>query len=81
MVGNESEEEDEDDEDLTPEEKEKKRAALEYRRKMEAEGFTTVTMDDVNKHRKRGKDSYGTVVEGVTQEEMDKLVEKQRMRQ
>ncbi len=80
MIGNEREEEDEDDEDLTPEEREKKKADLEYRRKMEAEGFTTVTLDSGNKYRKRGKDSYGTVVEGVTQEEMDKLVEKQRMR-
>ena len=40
-----------------------------------------VTMDDVNSHRKRGKDSYGTVVEGVTEAEIKKLVEKQKLRQ
>ena len=67
---------DSDDEDLDDEAKEKKRKFLEHKRSVEARGFTLVTSDDINPHRKRGRDSYGTVVEGVTDEEMQRIVEK-----
>ena len=70
LVPNESDE----DDDLDDDEREKKRAFLEHKRRVEADGFTMVTMDDVNQHRKRGKDSYGTVVEGITEDEMKRLV-------
>ena len=69
-----------EDEDLTPEEREQKRKEREHRKKMEAMGFTTVTMDDTVKKRKRGVDEFGTVVEGITEEEAQRIVEKQRMR-
>ena len=38
-------------------------------------------MDDVNKHRKRGRDTYGTVVDGITEEEGRKHLEKLKMRE
>jgi len=75
MVPNESSE----DEDLEPEVREARRKQAAYKKKVEAQGFTLVTMDDVNKHRKRGRDTYGTVVDGITEEEIAKLLEKKKM--
>mmetsp|Transcript_31445 Transcript_31445/g.41644 ORF Transcript_31445/g.41644 Transcript_31445/m.41644 type:complete len:211 (+) Transcript_31445:134-766(+) len=74
--------EDSEDEDLAPEERKKRREEKERKRKLEAQGFTLVTMDDVTGgNKRRGRDTYGTVVEGITEEEMAKLVEKQKMKQ
>lgn len=77
LVPNESSE----DEDLDPEEREKRRKFQDHKKKIEAQGFTLVTMDDVNKHRKRGRDTYGTVVDGITEEEGRKHLEKLKMRE
>ena len=75
MPGEESE-----DEDLPQEERDKIRALKERKRKLEEQGFTLVTNEDVTGgNRRRGRDSYGTVVEGITEEEAQKLVEKQKM--
>lgn len=68
---------DSDDEDLDDEEKEKRRKFQEHKRSIEAKGFTLVTADDTNTHRKRGRDTYGTVVMGVSEEEMKREIEKQ----
>lgn len=65
-----------EDEDLDEEERAQKKHLKERKKKLEAEGFTLVTMDDVKQKNRRGRDIYGTVVEGVTEEEMQKLVEK-----
>ena len=56
----------EEDEDLDEEQKEEKRKFLARKRELETQGFTMVTEDDTNPHRRRGRDSYGTVVHGVT---------------
>ena len=70
-----------EDEDLDQDEKEKRQAAIAHRKKMEAAGFTVVTMDDVSQRNKRGRDHYGTVVEGVTEDEGRKMLEKQQMKE
>lgn len=69
-----------EDEDLEPEEREKRKKHLEHKRKLEEQGFTLVTMDNSNKG-KRGRDSYGTVVEGITEEEYQQYMEKQKMKE
>jgi hypothetical protein len=56
----------EEDEDLDDEQKEAKRELMEKKRKLEEQGFTLVTEDDTNPHRRRGRDSFGTVVHGIT---------------
>ena len=50
----------------TKKQKEEKRKFLARKRELETQGFTMVTEDDTNPHRRRGRDSYGTVVHGVT---------------
>ena len=72
---------DSDDSDLDDEERAERKKFEEYKRSVEAKGFTLVTNDHVNPHRRRGKDTYGTVVEGITEEEMQRIVEKQKLKQ
>ena len=70
-----------DDSDMDPEEREKRNKFLEHKKKIEAQGFTLVTTDDTNPHRKRGRDTYGTVVEGITDEQVQELMEKKQLEQ
>ena len=66
---------DSDDSDMDEEERAKRKEDEDHRKKMEALGFTVVTAG-LNKYRTRGVDDYGTVVEGVSAEEMQRLHDK-----
>ena len=64
---------DEEDEGLDSEEREERRKVKRHQEEAAARGFTLVTMEDVQSKRGKGKDTYGTVVHGVTDEEMTRL--------
>lgn len=62
---------------MPQEERDKRRAEKERKRRLAEQGFTLVTNDDVTGGgKRRGRDKYGTVVEGITEKEMERFVEK-----
>ena len=75
------ESEDDGDEDLTDEQRAEKKRQQARQRELERQGFTMVTLDDARTNRRKGRDSYGTVVQGVTEAEMKRIVEQQKLRQ
>lgn len=54
------------DEDLDDDQKEEKKREKDRQKELERQGFTTVTLGDASTNRRKGRDSYGTVVQGVT---------------
>ena len=62
-----------EEEDLDSEEREERRKVKRHQEEAAARGFTLVTMEDVQSKRQKVKDTYGTVVHAVTDDEMARL--------